>query len=503
MQYITASSLYNYIQCPHRVWRDVYGPQEEKIKEVNPFVQLLWDKGVLYEKEVIKKIGKFTDISQGSLDERLDKTIQAMKNNDPLIYQGVLHYKNLFGIPDLLRRLPDGSYIPVEIKSGMGYEGADEERGKEGKPKKHYAIQLCFYVELLKKLEFTNNDRGIIIDINGKEVEYELNESVSKLNKETWWKFYEDIKDKIHLLLNNKAQNKPAVAGPCKLCPWHDSCKKWCKEKDDLTNIFYLGRNKREVIELDLGVSTVKKLSVLNANEVMLQKKKDKSFLSGVGEKTLEKFVKRADIITNIKKPVIYEAIDFPKVSVELFFDIETDPTQNLVYLYGIYERRNNEEKFISFLAKDNTSKEEKLAWQKLWDYMKALPKNDYAVYHYSPYERTICKKMGELYPGIVSKDEVEEFFDNSNVIDLYEVVCKKTDWPLSSYSIKGIASYLGFNWRDKTPSGALSIQWYNEYLEKKDEKILKRILEYNEDDCKATLMLKDKLESFSKKLKE
>ena len=35
------------------------------------------------------------------------------------------------------------------------------------------------------------------------------------------------------------------------------------------------------------------------------------------------------------------------------------------------------------------------------------------------------------------------------------------------------IAVYLGFKWRDETPSGALSIQWYNEYIKTKDEKIL------------------------------
>ena len=45
---ITASSLYDYIQCPHKVWRDIYGPQEEKIQETNPFVQLLWEKGVIF-----------------------------------------------------------------------------------------------------------------------------------------------------------------------------------------------------------------------------------------------------------------------------------------------------------------------------------------------------------------------------------------------------------------------------------------------------------------------
>ena len=43
---ITASMLYDYIQCPHRVWRDAYGPQDEKIKETNPFVQLLWERGI-------------------------------------------------------------------------------------------------------------------------------------------------------------------------------------------------------------------------------------------------------------------------------------------------------------------------------------------------------------------------------------------------------------------------------------------------------------------------
>lgn len=84
-------------------------------------------------------------------------------------------------------------------------------------------------------------------------------------------------------------------------------------------------------------------------------------------------------------------------------------------------------------------------------------------------------------------------------MIDLYnDVILKKTDWPLGSYSIKAIAQYLGFNWRDKTPSGALSIQWFNEYLKKKDEKILKRILEYNEDDCMATMVLKDGIEKLN-----
>lgn len=65
-------------------------------------------------------------------------------------------------------------------------------------------------------------------------------------------------------------------------------------------------------------------------------------------------------------------------------------------------------------------------------------------------------------------------------------------------FLIKALTNYCGFQWRAKTPSGALSIQWYNEYGKTGDETILNRILEYNEDDCKATMVVKDKIASLN-----
>jgi predicted RecB family nuclease len=58
-------------------------------------------------------------------------------------------------------------------------------------------------------------------------------------------------------------------------------------------------------------------------------------------------------------------------------------------------------------------------------------------------------------------------------------------------YSLKTLAKFLGFSWRDTHPSGAASIEWYDRYvMGERDAK--NRILEYNEDDCLATRVLLD-----------
>ena len=498
---LTASKLYDYLQCPHKVWRDAHGPMEEKIKEVNPFVRMLWERGASHEKEVVESLGEFLDLSEGSFEERREKTKEATQKGTPLIYQGVLQLENRLGIPDLLKKMPDGKYIPVDIKSGSGFEGAEDNFEEEGKPKDHYAVQLCFYLELLRDLEIPHGDTGKIIDIHKREVEYNLNAPRGKRNALTWSDFYGQIKNNVEVLLANKDRNKPAISSTCKLCPWYHSCKKWCQDSNDLTGLFHVGRSKRDVINQDLGLQKITEAVDLDVFELMEQKKKDKTFLSGVGKSTLEKIIRRAKIMTETKKPVLYKAPDFPQTAYELFFDIESDPTRDFVYLHGVWERHGNQEKFIHFTAQDNTRGAEEKAFADFWDYIRSLPEDDFSVYYYSAFEKTTYRKMQKQYPNVVSVQEVEGFFANPKVIDLYCFVRDHTDWPLGSYSIKDIAVYLGFQWRDQTPSGALSIEWFNHYLETKDEKKLQRILDYNEDDCRATMVLKDGLEKLAREV--
>ena len=109
-------------------------------------------------------------------------------------------------------------------------------------------------------------------------------------------------------------------------------------------------------------------------------------------------------------------------------------------------------------------------------------------IYYYSKYERTIYRKLQKKYPDVCSSEELEFLFDPKQAVDLYfDVVLKLTEWPTQDYSIKTLAKYLGFDWRDKHPSGAASIEWFDRWIETGDVAKLQQILEYNEDDCRAT----------------
>ena len=156
--------------------------------------------------------------------------------------------------------------------------------------------------------------------------------------------------------------------------------------------------------------------------------------------------------------------------------------------------RDRDGERFVHYTATEISDENERDFWKRSIDFIRSFDPADVAVYYYSSYEKSTYRHLQKKFPDVIGEADLEAIFDHPNVIDLYQIVTKMTDWPLGSYGIKAIAQYLKFKWRDETPSGALSIQWYNDYLTTGNDALLNRVLEYNEDDCKATLVVKDYL---------
>lgn len=90
------------------------------------------------------------------------------------------------------------------------------------------------------------------------------------------------------------------------------------------------------------------------------------------------------------------------------------------------------------------------------------------------------------------SEEAVEALFAPPLAVDLYADVKRATEWPTRDFSIKTLATFLGFAWRDADPSGAASIEWFDSWLRKREADMRERILAYNEDDCRAIAVLLD-----------
>ena len=482
---VTAAMLYNLIACPHRVAMDLFADPAHR-DAPNPFVQLLWDKGALYEREVIAGLDiPFLDLSLYAGDEKERRTLEAMRKGEPLIYAGRIQADGLLGDPDLLRREGVG-YIAGDIKSGAGEEGPEG----DSKPKIHYAVQLGVYTDILERLGHSAGRRAFVWDIHGAEVAYDFQATYGKRNPKTLWQDYQDALYEAKAITARKDETLPAYSAVCKLCHWYSACIRRLKESDDLTMIPDLGRSKRDVM-----YGTVRTVTAFADSVPAAFISGKKTAFTGIGPDTLQKFHDRAKLLaTPGARPYLRESIRLPAHERELFFDIEVDPLRDICYLHGFIERRggdNATERFVSPFAAEPTPAAEKGAFAQAWNYIR--DSRPCVIYYYSKYERTIYRKLQEKYPDICGAEEIEDLFDPAHAIDLYnDIVKKATEWPTWDLSIKTLAKYLGFAWRDTHPSGAASIEWFHRWVETGDDAIRQRIFDYNEDDCRATRVLLD-----------
>ena len=484
---VTASVLYDVVHCPQRVALDFFGDAAHR-DEINAFVRLLWERGTLFERETIAKLKlPFTDLSKTSEADRERLTLEAMVSGDSLIYGGRISADDLVGLPDLLRK-ELGGYVPGDIKSGRGEEGGSDE--SDGKPKIHYAVQLALYVDVLERLKLSAGRRAFVWDIQGAEVDYDLTTPQGPRKPETLWDEYQSALSEARGIIARGVTPLPAYASVCKYCHWHTFCVAQLTAADDPTLIPSLGRSERDIMHD--SIPTIAALAASNPEAFINGKK---TVFPGIGAERLRLFHARACMLkASPPKPYLRAPVILNLFPLELFFDVEVDPLRDVCYLHGFVERHHGDnatERFVSFFAEEATPAAECDAFAAALDYLSAHA--DGAIYFYSKYERTIYRKLQQKYPNICTPEDVERLFEPPRAVDLYgDVVLKATEWPTRDHSIKTLANYLGFRWRDNHPSGAASIEWFDRWCRERNPEIRQRILDYNEDDCRATRILLD-----------
>ncbi|MFQ5995904.1 MAG: TM0106 family RecB-like putative nuclease [Acidiferrobacterales bacterium] len=482
---VTAQDLYNYTKCAHRVYLDAHGNVTER-GEASAFMRLLWEMGLQTEREYMAALGDapYANLQLLSVDEACLHTDELMRDGTDLIYQGAIKTGDWVGRPDLLvkrtdtpSRFGDYYYEPMDIKAGKGWE---ERGGAKTRFKEHYAFQILFYREILKRVQGYVPPTARIINADKQIEEFDPGEFAES---------FQAALSEVEQLVAGRETSEPVLGSVCHQCHWYARCRRWVEGTHDPSGLYFIGKVKFDLKRV--GLKNIYDIAAMKVDDYLKGPRK----IARVGKDSLIRMKERARVRLQ-GKPAIRPGYVFPKTRLEIFFDIEDDPTRSLTYLFGfILREQSGPDKFRYFLAR--TPEEEEKAARDFWSFMAEL--GDAVFYVYSSKERTMLKHLMKRYA-------LEESIFNRYVereYDLYtDLVVKYSDWPTYSYGIKQIARLVGFKWRDPDPSGANSIAWYNEYLKDPSQQdILQRIISYNEDDCRAMIAIKEYFEAYTQGL--
>ncbi len=485
---VTATQLYDHVTCPRRVDLDAHADGLRKA-DVSPFVRMLWQRGASHESDVVRTLPEGTVLLAGLPGpEREHRTAEAMAGGAELIHGGRISADDLLGDPDLLVRR-DGRYLPVDIKSGRAEENGDDD-GEPGRPKPHYAVQVALYVDVLERQGLSAGRHPEIWDVRGDRIAYDLEAPRGPRTPTSLWDLYTLSRDAVRAILASPHSTRGALSAACGFCHWREVCSAELEAAGDLTLVPALGRAARDI--LSSSIPTLDALATMDP-EVYIRGRK--TVFAGVGPDRLRLYRDRARLLTTPgATPYLRHAVVLPETRLEIMFDIEADPMRDLVYLHGFIERTGRDpatEVFTPFYAGTPTPEGEREAFAGAIAYLAERPSA--TVFYYSRYERTMYRKLQRRFPDVCSEDTIAAIFTPPRSVDLYcDVVAKATEWPTRSHSIKTIAKHLGFAWRDTDPSGAASIEWYDRWVKGNDPDVRQRILDYNEDDCRATGVVLD-----------
>ena len=473
---LTAQNVSLYHDSPYTIYCEAF-ISEDKKDQRSPYRELLHERGQEHERHVIeKKYPKLEAISYKKPEEGFLRLLEEMARGAEVICGLPIFFlpENMQGRIDVLEKrtghasiFGDYHYVVKEIKLSKNI-------------KKEHIIQGAFYTYLIDKIQEYLPEKFFIINRDYEEQEYRYKDYEAGLAKA--------IKG-TQAILDGAEGPTPTYNGA--EWPWQTYANHQALKSRDVSLVGQVGPKTKA----NLVAHGFKKIWDISSAKV-----EDLRKVSGIGQTTAEKLILRARAIR--KRELILldrSALKFPEKSTEIFLDLEgtdqpghEDEMGQVDYLIGILIRKNGTENYRPFTA--HRLQDEGSMFREFMAFMHK--QEDYVIYHWHNYERWHIKQLGERYGLTV---EVETLL-LPYMIDLHKVGTRAFVFPTYSNGLKDIADYLGFKWRHNDINALDAIAYYFKY--QKDPKDwrnkMQAIVDYNEDDCVATRLVKDWLQERS-----
>jgi len=297
---------------------------------------------------------------------------------------------------------------------------------------------------------------------------------------------------------------RPIRIRECEWCAWWDTCREQMDDDDLSLRISKAPLDVRELQALvSLGIRTVHELAGADVEKVLpaylpLTSHRDRS------ASRLRQAARRARMLADgvALERLSDEPIAVPRAEVEIDFDIET-AAGDITYLWGalVTNRTTGEQYFhheSSFDAFSPDAEVELAASFARWLLTMVQAYPGLRVYHYSDYETVHMRRLAEQsqHPDLVQACTLMR----EHFVDLFQYV-RDSMVAVDGLGLKVVATKgAGFAWRDEEPNGLASQTWYqtalNSPVPQQRSAARTRVLQYNEDDVRATFAVREWLES-------
>jgi len=462
---ITASTLYDYCISPFMVYCKQFGPEDKK-DALTEFQKFLFEQGRTHEKQTIEtEYPEAERLEYETEEEGFRLLLQGMKKGAEALCGLPVFYlpEGLKGRFDVVEKrdtehsiFGNYHYVVKEIKLAKNIQ-------------KGHILQAAFYNYVLGKIQGFTPPAFYMINRDREETEIVFDEL-------ELLRIIEDIREIL------RGKNVNPTYGACQW-PWETYNNNEAIRRRDVSLVCGVGPSFKQKLTR-IGICTTDDLAKAKiANLVEIR---------GIGEKTAQKFsLNSRAIVSNECIPI--GLCEFPEKRTEIFLDLEGTGQQiggtELVaidYLTGVLTRTKEKEVYTPFIAHD-LSKEEEM-FREFVDWL--LGQDDFIIYHWHNYERDHLKKMAERYE--LSEKNRRTIF--TNMRDLYKDAVSSFAFPTYSNGLKEIANYMGYKWKHPDVTALESITFYLQYVEapEKNRHKMQKVMDYNEDDCRATMLVKD-----------
>jgi len=290
----------------------------------------------------------------------------------------------------------------------------------------------------------------------------------------------------------------PIVVRECDHCLWWSVCEPQLPEDDLSLRISKSPLDVREIATLRaMGIETISDLAGADIDALLATYLPEVRHREGA-EGRLRLAARRASLmVSGVELERVSDGpIDLPASRLEIDLDIETT-SDDRVYLWGfLVDDGGSEPRYVEFSRFDDLDPADEvdlaraaLTW--LDDLLAGVP--DGLVFHYSDFEPVHITRLA-------ARSRDPEFVEvgrrvTARTVDLFTTV-RQNYFGANGLGLKVVArSGPGFDWRDGEAGGLNSQRWFAEAVGAEDAGVRhaarQRVLEYNEDDVRATHALR------------